>query len=297
MNVKIKDIVEKVISLMETEGEIIWRKPWKSSGGFRKHSDCEEYSIRNSLILMAQGEKPGSEFIGYKAALNEGGYVKKNEKGKYIFKKGLCKSKKKVDDEGNPVLVPFVKMLWVFNVDTQCEGIERKCKVETYEHERIEEAEAVAKAYFERTNTKFTQVPNDAAYFRPSEKLVQVPPIEMFENVAEYYSALFHEIVHSTGIKEFLDRHDEDTKFAPFGSEDYSKEELVAEIGGLYCLSEFGIEDKCQFRNSTAYLQGWMKKIKNEPDVFMWAAGKAEQAVDFIFNRKKEYNDGTEKED
>ena len=69
---------------------------------------------------------------------------------------------------------------------------------------------------------------------------------------------------------------------ANFGSESYSKEELIAELGSAALVHHCGLETKGSFRNSAAYLQNWLQVLKNDKHFIVSAAGKAEKAVNFI---------------
>ena len=97
----------------------------------------------------------------------------------------------------------------------------------------------------------------------------------------EYYSTTFHEITHSTGHKTRLDRL-QTGQIAAFGSEEYSKEELVAEIGSATLMNLLGIETVKTFRNTTAYIQSWLNVLKNDNKFIVSASSKAEKAVNFI---------------
>lgn len=108
--------------------------------------------------------------------------------------------------------------------------------------------------------------------------------MEQFTKQAEYYSTAFHESIHSTGHEKRLNRLD---KTARFGSEVYSKEGLVAEMGAAMLLHELGIETDTSFRNNAAYVQNWLHVLKDDPSMVVSAAGRAEKAVKLILNREE----------
>jgi antirestriction protein ArdC len=122
------------------------------------------------------------------------------------------------------------------------------------------------------------------AFYRPSEDAIHLPLMEQFSKQAEYYSVAFHESVHSTGHKSRLNRF-EDEKSAAFGSEVYSKEELVAELGAATLVNFLGLETEKSFRNSAAYIQNWLKVLKDDPKFIVSASARAEKAVDMILDR------------
>ena len=107
-----------------------------------------------------------------------------------------------------------------------------------------------------------------------------------FSEIGEYYSTIFHELGHSTGHSSRLNRFTGQAANAAFGSREYSKEELVAEITAASILSALGLETGNSFRNSTAYVQGWSKSIRDDPMMFVSAAGKADRAVSLILGQE-----------
>jgi hypothetical protein len=114
--------------------------------------------------------------------------------------------------------------------------------------------------------------------------IVKVPHVSRFENPQRYYTTLFHELVHSTGHSSRLDRG-LDTKLAPFGSADYSKEELVAEMGAAFLAAEAGISPDT-IEHSAAYIDGWRRKIKADKKLVILASGGGQRAADHILGRQ-----------
>jgi antirestriction protein ArdC len=107
-----------------------------------------------------------------------------------------------------------------------------------------------------------------------------MPSRTAFRSQAEYYSTLFHELTHSTGHAKRLGREDID-KIQPVGSEDYSKEELVAEMGSAMLCGVAGIE-QATIGNSAAYLRGWIKRLKADSRLIISSARAAQEAADYI---------------
>jgi antirestriction protein ArdC len=97
-----------------------------------------------------------------------------------------------------------------------------------------------------------------------------------------FYSVLFHELGHSTGHKSRLAR--KDFCEASFGSETYSKEELVAEMTAAFLCGVNQIELKT-IDNSAAYIKSWLKKLKDDPKMVVLAAAQAQKAADYILNK------------
>ena len=110
---------------------------------------------------------------------------------------------------------------------------------------------------------------------------VVVPMPEQFEHLESYYSTAFHELTHSTGAENRLNRLKTGAS-AAFGGEDYSKEELVAELGAAMLTHHCGLESEKSFKNSAAYLQSWLAALKNDKSMIVSAASRAEKAVNYI---------------
>ena len=273
-------ITNRIIDALEA-GTIPWRKPWK--GGCRyaiSHSTGRPYSLLNQLML---GERPG-EYLTWKQIHDEGGRVKKGAESQFVvFWKMIEKQDK--DDPEQTKEIPFLRYFNVFHID-DCEGIEPKFTTseEPFTHaDPIAHAEEVFADYIARSGVTFRSAYQDRAYYRPSDDSINLPLIEQFQDAAEYYSTLFHEATHSTGHPSRLNRL---TKIAGFGSEEYSKEELTAEIGAATILGTLGIETESSFANSAAYIDGWLHALKNDKKLIVSAAGRAEKAVRLILNEQ-----------
>ena len=151
-------------------------------------------------------------------------------------------------------------------------------------------AENAISEYIARDGLKFqNNNPSNRAFYRPLADEVVVPMIEQYDDLAEYYGTAFHELTHSTGHRKRLNRKGfEPGAMVAFGSESYSQEELVAEIGSAMCLNKCGIDCEKAFKNSVAYLQSWLKVLKNDPKMIVFASAQAEKAVKYMFNEKEE---------
>jgi antirestriction protein ArdC len=270
-------VTERIIDELQ-KGIIPWQKPWAGTkAGAYSRTTGRAYSILNQMMLKHTGE-----YLTYNQCTEAGGKVKKGEKSEIVvFFKPL--KVKDTDKDGKEIekTIPFLQYYNVFHI-SQCEGIEPKYKPEEVkEFDPEVEAEAIAKEYLTREGIRFENVAGDRAFYRPSTDSVTLPLKSQFQNRAEYYSTLFHELVHSTGHEKRLNRL---TTTAHFGNEEYSKEELVAEIGAASMLNHMKIETPSSFRNSTAYVQSWIKALKNDTRMIVSAAGKAEKAVNLILN-------------
>jgi antirestriction protein ArdC len=105
-----------------------------------------------------------------------------------------------------------------------------------------------------------------------------------FESAEGYYSTLFHELTHSTGHKSRLNRFEENSTDHQFGSESYSKEELIAEMGAAMLAGMAGIS-QVTLSNSASYLQSWIKRLKSDSRLIISAASHAQKAADYILGK------------
>src|SRR5262249_41522586 len=140
----------------------------------------------------------------------------------------------------------------------------------------IESAEEIAKGM---PNPPSFEQDAQAAYIS-SRDVVTMPSRTAFESQAEYYSTLFHELTHSTGHAKRLAREGFDTP-QKFGSESYSREELIAEMGSAMLCGVAGIEHST-LDNSAAYLRGWVNRLRGDSRLVISAASAAQRASDYI---------------
>ena len=275
-------VTDRIIAELE-KGIIPWERPWTGvRDGAYSRATGRPYSLLNQILLGRPGE-----WLTYKQAQQAGGQVRKGEKGSVgVFWKLDAKADKDRDTgELKIKQVPILKYYYVFHI-SQCDGIEPKYKEPAFTPlDPIEEAERVLNDYSSRCGVPIVHEKGNRAFYRPSEDAIHLPLMDQFTKVAEYYSVAFHESVHSTGHKSRLNRLDNSARF---GSEVYSKEELVAEIGAATILNELGIETSSSFRNSAAYVQSWLHALKDDPKMIVSASGKAEKAVRLILNVDKD---------
>lgn len=265
-------ITEKIIEKLEA-GTIPWRKPW--TGGVPKSWNTQKpYRGINTMLLG------GGEYITFKQAKKAGGKIKKGTKSEIVV---FWKWIQTENDKGEKENIPFLRYYNVFNINV-VDGIESKSKdAKTFEHEPMKESEAVIDGYMDRPEIGWEDL---QAYYKPSMDYINMPPLKHFENVHEYYSTIFHELVHSTGHKSRLNRSTL-VKTAMFGSKEYSKEELIAEFGAAMLCGHVGI-DNSTLDNSASYINSWLQRLKKDKKIIIQASSKAQKAVDHILGIKFE---------
>src|SRR5699024_5388604 len=235
------EVTNRIIKRLE-EGIVTWQLPWNENGFANlpmKWLKQEPYNGINLFLL------PPGEYASFKQISNAGGHVKKGEKAHpVVFWKEL-KFKEEDEETGEEVVKTFMKMKYfnVFEINTQCTGVESKMKdkeMVTNDFDPIEKCEEIIRNYKNKPKITYDR---SGAWYKPKLDILNVPPMEDFKSVEEFYSTTFHEAGHSTGHENRLNRKGI-ANFDKFGSKQYSKEELIAELTAVMLCAEAGIENK-----------------------------------------------------
>ena len=266
-------VTDRIIAQLE-QGIIPWQKPWIASNQAVSHTTGKPYSLLNQMLLGRPGE-----YLTFSQCQKEGGKIKKGEKAQMVvFWKWIEQEDEETHEKKE---VPFLRYYSVFHVD-QCEGITAKHATSIQANIKPDaQAEQIIASYLNRSGVKLQLQEGDRAFYSPASDSITIPLRNQFANIAEYYGTVFHEISHSSGHVSRLNRLE---KTAFFGSEAYSKEELTAEIAASALVNHCGLETSNSFRNSAAYIQSWLKVLRNDKRFIVSASGKAEKAVDLILN-------------
>jgi len=273
-------ITSRIIKQLES-GTAPWHKPWRSSGkrGLpRNLITNREYRGINVWILLSSGYS-STCWLTFRQARELGGHVRQGEVGFPVvyWKFG----KREVQDGDEIIEKPSVlcRYYTVFNIE-QCEGL-RIQPAEPAENqpqaEPIKACEQVVDAWLGKPMIRNG---GDYASYNKVLDCVQMPERTCFDSVEEYYSTLFHELAHSTGHPTRLNRSSL-MDFERFGDQDYSREELVAEMGAAFLAGYCGIENRT-INNSAAYLANWLEALKNDSRLVLVAASQAQKAADLI---------------
>lgn len=271
-------VTDRIIEQLENN-IIPWQKPWTGvrSGAYNRISK-KSYSLINQMMLKHDGE-----YATFKQWESLGGHVRKGEKSEIVvFWKITPVEETKEDGAKEIKQIPLLRYYNVFHI-SQVDDMEPLTEEELDQIEPIEKAENVLNDYWTREHIKVEHKAGDRAYYSPTRDMICLPLFEQFTDTSEYYSTAFHESIHSTMKESRCNRaEDRKGKLVAFGSDDYSKEELVAEIGSANILNILGIETTKSFRNSAAYIQNWLSVLKNDVKFIVSASSKAEKAVKYI---------------
>lgn len=268
---------EKIVEQLK-KGVIPWRMPWRQAGVPSNFISKKAYRGINVFLLACQGYT-SPYWLSFKQCQAKGGQVRKGEKATLVIYWKILERKEvgRAGDGADVVKkIPLLRYYQVFNVE-QCEGLTLPAVDEgKLDFQPVELAEAVVDGYCDKPEL---QEKENQAYYAPALDVVNMPKKENFKTVAGYYASLFHELAHSTGHVDRLAREGV-AQGAGFGSERYSKEELVAEFGASFLCGLCGIESELE--NSASYISGWMAKISENEKWLVTSATQAQKAVEYM---------------
>jgi len=286
-------VTAKIIAELE-DGRVPWVQPWGRAGGTgpglpRNAVTARSYSGVNILILwgavIEQGW-PSQGWLTFRQAQNAGGCVRKGERGVTVVYADRFTpevERQRVEREGGEVkAVPFLKRFTVFNV-AQCERLRPDLAADPAplpEREIVPLAEAMMAA--SRVDVR---IGGDRAFYVPSADYVQVPPQPAFFDQINYYRTCLHELTHATGHPERLGRD----LTNPFGSKDYAREELVAEMGSAFLCAALGIVPTVRHAD---YIAAWLEVLREDNRAIFRAASAASKAADWLLGRYHEASGG-----
>ncbi len=281
---KIADAFVKSI----TESPKTWKQTWRATSSAPHNAVTKrKYKGINRLWLYVSMHRLESEdprFVTFQQAKDNGWKIKKGEKGtqiEYWFPYDLIE-KKTITWENYAKLKPeeredYTLLSKCFTVFNACQ-IEGMPELEMPEERDISSSEVVDKIS-ENMKVPIIHDGGNEAFYRIAEDNIHLPKKEYFEDDYTYNATVLHELAHATGHEKRLNRDIANT----FGSENYSYEELVAEMASCFMAAELPIDmSQEHFENHKAYIQGWADGIKEQPEILMKAVKDAEKAADYL---------------
>lgn len=261
------EITRKVKTMMTNEGTN-WLKPWTT--GATNALTGKRYRGINCLFLSGS-----AHWATYKQWQELGCQVQKGQKATtgLLFKP--VQWSKEIEGEKESGVYFLLKEFKVFSA-SQVDGFEAPAA-----HKSEFERHAAAEEFI--ANTGANIVTGSAAYYQPGNDLVTMPPASDFIDTEtstakqSYYSTMFHELAHWTGHSSRLDR----LKTTRFGSIDYAKEELVAELAAAMACGHLGLSAEPR-ADHARYLNNWIEALDENPKYFAQACGRATRACEYL---------------
>lgn len=272
-----KTVTDRILKQLEA-GVLPWRKSW-TLGLPRNLITGKEYRGINILMLNSAGFA-SPYWLTYRQAKQLGGHVRKGERAtpvvywKWRTPEELREIAEKTGKENLAPCVPFNSV--VFNLE-QVEGVPRPDDADQPPVSRLEIADQLLTVMPSKPEIAHDAT-TDPAY-SPCRDRITLPHLSQFENAAEYYATLFHELAHSTGHAKRLDRFRsvEGDRFAR-----YSFEELVAEFGAAFLCAFAGIHHPVSEELQASYIAGWARVFQNDQRIIVRAASAAQRAADYV---------------
>lgn len=281
-----QDVTNRIVASLEA-GVVPWKPQHQCSGGGLPINALTQTEYRgiNVFLLwlsaMADG-RTSNQWMTYRQAATLGGQVKKGAKGTRIVFYNVVEKDAAEGEE--PERRAFSRYYVVFNRD-QVAGLEDTAtdtEPSGDEREPIGEALDLMVDYLACTNAP-TVVAGPQPAYRPATDEILIPDAKAFTSMAAYYSTLQHELIHSTGHPDRLNRPGV-ADFDAFGTEQYGAEEMVAELGAAMLAARCGIFDDT-LEMTAAYIGGWLKQLKKDKRFFLQSAGAAQKAVDYVLHQ------------
>jgi len=296
---KVYDIItEKIIKALQ-EGVVPWRNPIISQQGYNyRHTNGASnraYTGINPLLLdMACHENGWSSkvWLTHKQIEAKHGEILADQKQNHtpvIFWMFPKDDKEEVDNSVEVKVQkrrpPVLRYYRVWNLQQTTLYVPTANVPESTKNKapnKLEMAEQIIAGY---NNPPAIEFGSSRACYIPAKDTVKVPKMTQCTSPENFYATLFHELIHSTGHESRLKRHKADSGIH-FGSEEYSREELVAEIGACFLCGMSNIQGV--FDNNVAYIESWIKALQNDSKMVVVAAAQAQKAADYILGGNDE---------
>lgn len=269
-------VTERMLAALE-KGTVPWQKPWTGGYAFPRNLSGRPYRGINALLLSLSGYGDPRWMTFNQLRKLDGVDLRKGEKATLVV---LWKLFKVEDDEGEEKTVPMLRHFFVFNVE-QCE-LAKDAEIKPWpkpaerQFNPIEAAEAIFDGWEDSGDAPEARFNGSRAAYNAKRDEIIMPARNSFKTPSGFYSTLWHECIHATGHPARLARYEA----SRYASEAYSREELVAEMGTAFIAGFAGLEG--EFDNSAAYIKSWLRALKDDPKMVVWAAGRAQKAADRI---------------
>lgn len=286
-----KQLVNKIITNLKKGYILPWKQTWNSQS-LRPHNPVSNafYKGGNRLKLMIEAfnnEYNDSRWITYKQAEKMGWQVKKGEKGTLLEKWIFTEEKEIINEDGTKerkiveLEKPKVNYFYVYNAK-QIHGIPELNVVPKTKDEIYHLAENVIKS----SACPIEEITQPRAFYFPKNDKITLPPRDSFDSYENFLGVTLHEMGHSTGHETRLNR----PILNMFGTPEYAKEELIAELTSLFTKSDLGINiNDNSLENHSAYIQSWIKVLEDDPNELFRACVSANQASKLLIDNYEKY--------
>jgi antirestriction protein ArdC len=283
-------VTEQILRLLE-RGVAPWRQPWDGAAEMARNLvSGRRYHGVNAFVLHAARIKRGYRstwWATFDQARGLRGHIRKGERAtKIIYWEWASVPEEQPEPAGGqpeprPGRGPLLRFFNVFNVE-QCDRLE--AKIPAASPAAVEPIAAATRIVTDMPNPPAIHHGDPAAFYRPADDSIHLPAPGGFRSAQAYYATLFHELAHATGHPRRLGRFGLDMAVPPFGSPDYSREELTAEMAAAFLCGEVSIS-AATVEQSTSYIANWLRVLGRDPRAVVVAGSGAQKAADHILGR------------
>lgn len=279
-------VTDAIIQALEN-GVRPWAQPWNAT--HQAGPVCRPlrgngiaYQGINVLLLWGSAQAQGFAspiWMTFQQCKELGGFIRKGQHGSHVVYANSFK-KKEADEQGEETEreIKFLKEYTVFNVE-QCDDLPEHFYAMQPVPEAKEDMRRIEKAerFFANTQADIRHG-GGSAYYTPTQDYIQMPNFETFRDEESYYSTLAHESTHWTKHERRLNR---DFGRKQFGDSGYATEELVAELGAAFLCADLELTLETR-EDHAAYIEHWLKALKNDKRLIFTAASHAQKALDYL---------------
>lgn len=279
-------ITDKIVAALE-EGVRPWHRPWNAEHAAGRITrplrfNGQPYSGINVIMLWSEAVERGYSapiWMTFRRARELGAHVRKGEHGTTVVYASTFRKSETDEDTGEEVErnIPFMKGYTVFNVEQIDDLPQHYYATAAVPVLEPVQRDARAEGFFANTGVTICHGGN-RAYYTVTADRIQMPPFEFFEDPESYYATLAHESCHATRHESRLDR---DFGRKRWGDEGYAMEELVAELGAAFLSADLDLTLEVR-EDHAAYIQSWLKVLKDDKRAIFTAASHAQRAADFL---------------
>lgn len=275
-----KKLVEKIVDELNSKG-IKWFQQWADLASPQNGTNGVLYRGGNRVKLGTIALEKGFKDPRWATLkqLTEEGYSLKPNATSVICEYWKFTEKENKDNPEKKEIVPMVNFFKVYNFSEVLDRNGKELEFKIPERKRDKELQEILSKLEKSSKCIIEYLPQNQAFYNPNKDIIVMPSPDLFKNDLGQIGTLLHEMAHSTGHKDRLDRN----IYNKFGTPEYAKEELRAEISSMFLQSELGIKIKERdFNNNQAYIQSWIEVLKNDPNEIYRASADAEKISDYI---------------
>jgi antirestriction protein ArdC len=286
------EVTSQIIAALEA-GTPPWRKPWDTSKAGNLGIPCNAVTgmryrginvltLATSPLALAAADP---RWATYKQAADRAWQVRKGARGTtaYFFKRievSDPRQNTEHDEDGKTRYIPLLRAFTLFHA-SQIEGVPEFAPPSATEAPwRASDAAGTIV-----TSSRVTvRIGGDRAFYALGTDHIQMPPRHVFPSAEGWCSTVLHELGHATGHPSRLNRDLRNS----FGSPDYAREELRAEIAQVMVCAELGIGE-CEFTNGAAYIASWLETLRSDRKEIFRASADAQRIADYLLALHPDY--------